>query len=796
VKHCSLTATRIEARALVNSRKFIPLIFCASALLTGSLMFLMMEIADRTIAANAERTSMTWADYISSGMTDIKATVSGERLTETDRNFLEDVRRFGEVFRFKIFDATGRLVVISDDLVGWVEDVDLSIHNPVAYAIISSGEPYTVVKDGTEKPDRPDVYVESYVPIMRGGRVVAITEVYVDQTAASAALHERYLIFGLWIVGLTLLAVSIPAVALLLALQRLRNNNADLVVEREIARGAERAKSEFLANMSHEIRTPMNGVIGMSELLETTPLNDRQSMFVGIIRSSAGALLNVINDILDFSKIDAGQLTLDPQPFKLARIANEPAQLVAHIAEKKGLELLVRVQPDLPQTVIGDFGRLRQIVTNLVGNAVKFTESGQVIIDVSTDEAAGDGGWVLSLRVEVRDTGTGIPADEQAKIFNQFSQVDGSSTRRHQGTGLGLSISKGLVEMMGGKIGVRSVPGQGSVFWFTVALPVSATFERAARVPVDIAGKRALVIDDNETNRFILHELLTSWRMDETSAASGQEGIQRLMNAAAQGRPYDIVILDHHMPKMDGADVMRAIRDASGIDKTPIIMLTSIDETGSAGIYHGLGAQGYLVKPAPASQLFDTMITILSENAAAAPAPENGHDAAGAAAAPLEAPLAAPLAAPDGRVDILLVEDNEVNRIVAEQTLLDAGLSHAVATNGAEAVEIFGKSAPKAILMDVSMPVMDGYLATRKIREIEAEQNLPRTPIIGLTAHALHGAREKCLDAGMDDYLAKPISTARLTVMIETWISSTSGTKPDPAAHGIENDDTASVAAE
>jgi len=263
--------------------------------------------------------------------------------------------------------------------------------------------------------------------------------------------------------------------------------------------------------------------------------------------------------------------------------------------------------------------------------------------------------------------------------------------------------------------------------------------------------------------------------------------MQRLINAAAQGRPFDIVILDHHMPGMDGADVMRAIRSASGIEETPIILLTSIDEPGSAAIYHDLGAQGYLVKPAPASQLFDTMIGILSDQAAAA-APESGPDAADTGAART--------AAPDDRVDVLLVEDHEVNRIVAEEMLLDAGLSHVAAGNGVEAVEAFAKAAPKVILMDISMPVMDGYLATRKIREIEAERHLPRTPIIGLTAHAMQGDRERCLDAGMDDYIAKPVSAAKLTAMIEAWIVSAPAGTADIAASGVRNEGAPGLAAE
>jgi signal transduction histidine kinase/CheY-like chemotaxis protein len=557
--------------------------------------------------------------------------------------------------------------------------------------------------------------------------------------------------------------IGIIAIAGMLHFVRtMRRSNKELEAALVQAEGADRAKSEFLANMSHEIRTPMNGVIGMSELLAATPLSERQSMFVDAVRASAQSLLGVINEILDFSKIDAGQLSLDPQPFKLSRIANEPAQLVAHLAGKKGIELLVHVCPKLPQTVVGDLGRIRQVVINLVGNAVKFTERGQVVIDLSGEECVEQDKRALSLRVEIRDTGNGIPAAEQARIFEKFSQVDGSATRRHQGTGLGLSISKGLVEMMGGEIGVRSNPGAGSVFWFTVALPVAEGVEPVPRVPVEIAGKRALVVDDNETNRLILQELLAAWEIDDASAASGMEAVQRLANAAAQGRRFDIAIIDHQMPGMDGAEAIRMIRANPAIAETPVVMLTSIDDPGSAGTHRDLGAQGYLVKPAPASQLFDMIIDVLIRRAAALE-PERARDVAdpGTTGAPR---------ASRGQVDILLVEDNEVNRMVAEQTLLAAGLSHANATNGAEAVESFRRNRPRAILMDVSMPVMDGYLATRRIREIEAARNLPRTPIIGLTAHALQGDRKKCLEAGMDDYIAKPVSTAKLKGMIETWI--------------------------
>ena len=529
---------------------------------------------------------------------------------------------------------------------------------------------------------------------------------------------------------------------------------------------ADRAKSEFLANMSHEIRTPMNGVLGMAELLSKSSLDAKQRTFTDIILKSGNALLKIINDILDFSKIDAGQLVLDPAPFNLAEAIEDVATLVSTRAKEKDLELIVRVQPDLPALFVGDVGRIRQIITNLVGNAVKFTDSGHVLVDVNGEVD----GSVTRLTIAVTDTGIGIPADKLKLVFEKFSQVDGSSTRRHEGTGLGLAITSRLVEMMNGSVEVHSAEGEGSTFTVSLALPVAADQKPRRVAPFDVTGARILVVDDNPVNRAILMEQMRSWAFDACAAESGAEGLLVLETASRLGLKVDCVILDYQMPGMTGADVARAVRANPALADTPLILLTSVDQSLSNKSYRDLDIDAHLIKPARSSVLLDSLVTTIQRHRAPPVI----------AAAPVERPAVSrpepqvPKPVPgraEGRhrIDILVAEDNEVNQLVFTQILGETGHTFEIVDNGRRALEAFEALQPRMILMDISMPMMNGLEATAAIREREAAGG-GRVPIVGVTAHALKGDRERCIEAGMDDYLSKPISPNALLAKVELWM--------------------------
>ncbi|NMG38201.1 PAS domain-containing protein [Chelativorans sp. ZYF759] len=557
----------------------------------------------------------------------------------------------------------------------------------------------------------------------------------------------------------------------------LKQREAELEAAQHKAVLADRAKSEFLANMSHEIRTPMNGVLGMAELLSKTQLDQKQKTFTDIIMKSGNALLTIINDILDFSKIDAGQMVLDPAPFNLAEAVEDVATLMTTRAKEKDLEMIVRFQPGLCEHHVGDAGRIRQIVTNLMGNAVKFTDAGHVLLEVTGTETS-DG---TELRIAVTDTGIGIPENKLAAVFDKFSQVDASSTRRHEGTGLGLAITSKLVDLMGGRIGVDSVEGQGSTFWVELLLPKADVGEAQKVTPIDVTGARILIVDDNQINRSILMEQMASWGFDSCAAKSGVEGIDVLKAATGFGIGVDCIVLDHQMPGMSGLDVAREVRRNDGIRDTPIVLLSSVDQALAPGLGADLGIDVQLTKPARSSALLEALVETIQKRrqqplsvtrSAVAPAPEPRSvvPAPAEPVAPLEA-VAPRLAASDGlhRVDILVAEDNEVNQLVFTQILSETGLTFEIVGNGALAVRAWSEMSPRMILMDVSMPEMNGLEATGRIRETEAGQQ-SRTPIIGVTAHALKGDRERCIDAGMDDYLSKPISPRLLLEMIDKWI--------------------------